>query len=108
MNLEAKQNEIKMAYDDPNSLSKIAIELAGYMITLSYNISNAELEEAKARNEIRGKTALKQTIAEVEDLALAQTNNLYGQKKIEFDATRELINAIKTRISVLSWERQNV
>lgn len=109
MNLEDKINEIKANYDDPEILSTSVIELASYMIPLSYEIANAELEETKERQSIRD-IALqmhdKVTIAEAEDRAVIDTHNKYGQLKIEFDALKELINAVKSRLTVLGWEKK--
>lgn len=101
---------IKAHLDDPDSLSKAIIGLTAYLYTHNQETAEAGLEEEATIVTLLDNTPeneKKISMTEAEARAKVMTKQLYKKKMLEAEAITELVNAVKVRISVLSWERKN-
>lgn len=104
------KNQLPSHLDDPEWLSKAAIELTTILYTQSAEMANAEFEESAAAvgyMSAESDGGKKMSVAESEKRAVVDTNNGYSKAKLSREAVVETINAIKKRIDVLSWEHKN-
>lgn len=110
MDMDEAKFLIEQHLNDPDGLSKIAVDLAVALYLHNQELAQADLEEKKVlvsfldskKDDGKG-----YSVAESEVRAEAQTDNKYKLKKVEGEAIIEIINSLKKRIEVLSWERKN-
>ena len=108
--IEQLLKDIKLHQDDPEFLSRICIELAGLLYTHNTEMANAEFEEKKCVVKLLDhipEGGKKVSVAEAGNKAVVETNNIYGILKAQNEAIIEVINSIKTRLKVLTWEKQS-
>ena len=109
--IEQLLKDIKIHQDDPEFLSRTCIELAGLLYTHNTQMAEAELEEKKEVveliNKLDGIETKKMSVAEAEKRAVVLTENKYGILKAQNEAIIEIINSIKVRLKVLTWERKD-
>ena len=109
--IEQLLEKIKLHQDNPEELSRLCIELAGYLYTHNTQMAEAELEEKKEIVELLDKFLndgeKKISVAEAEKKAVVTTGNKYGLLKAQNEAIIEIINSIKVRLKVLTWERKD-
>ena len=96
--------------DDANWLSGSCLALTSHLYYHNTLMSEARLAEKTVvisclENMKVGDKRM--SVAEAEKRAVVETGNAYGILKTQGDAIVEAINAIKVRVKVLSWERQN-
>lgn len=97
--------------DNPDSLSRIIVQLSLVNFKVNKLMAEAELEEEKAKQSFLDspyqdeKGSLKRmSSAEAETRAVVQTHNDYGKAKNISNSIPEIMNAIKKRIETLSFE----
>ena len=96
--------------DDPDSLSAAIVELTAYLYTHNQETAKADLEEEATVVSLMDNTpedAKKMSATEANSRTKVINNNLYKQSSLEGEAIVEMVNAIKVRINVLSWEFRN-
>lgn len=106
--IELILDEVKDHMDDPQWLSSACVTLTSAMYYHNTEMARAEYEERKIVVAwLEGNSAMgrKVTVSEAEKRGVTETNNEYGKLKAQGEALIEVINAIKMRIRVLSWER---
>lgn len=94
--------------DGPNWLTEELIKLSFLNYEVGVAMSQAELRENEsAINLLKApleSTDKKLSVAEAEKRAVVETKNEYGLLKNQSTAIVEIINTIKKRIEILSWE----
>ena len=107
--LEQLKNSAKL--EDPNFLSNTAIELSVLLYKLNTDISEAEFEENRivvGLLDVPLSGADKKiSVAEAEKRALTLTENKYGMLKLQGQAVVEIIQSLKKKVDMLSFERRN-
>lgn len=109
-NFEQIRDFIKAHLDDPDSLSTSIISLSAYLYQLHQEIAQADLDEEKMVTTLMDNTprdTKPMSATEANSRAKVLTNNMYKLKNLESEAIKEYINAVKVRITVLSWEHRN-
>lgn len=106
--IEVILNEVKDHFDDPQWLSTACVTLTTAMYYHNTEMADAEYEERRVvvnwlESGIVGNRKI--SVAEAEKRGVTETKNKYGKLKAQGEALIEVINAIKMRIRVLSWER---
>lgn len=110
MNIDEIKSLIEQHINDPDGLSKIAVDLATAIYYHNQELAQADLDEKKVlvsfldSQKADGKGY---SVAESEVRAEVATDNKYKLKKVEGEAIGEIINAIKARLNILTWERKN-
>jgi hypothetical protein len=108
--------DFKEAYnkhkDDPRWLSDTIVELATEQFYHNTEMAEAEEEETRACLQamitiVVNDKVSKVSVAEAEKRAIQATGNKYGVLKVQAEAIESLINAIKVRVKVLEWEKEN-
>ncbi len=103
-------DSLRRNLDNPEYLSSALTALSSALYYHNTQMSEAELNEKKAvirclnSETVAGK---RMSVTEAEKRGVVETDNEYGKLKAQGEAVIEAINAIKMRIKVLSWERDN-
>lgn len=100
---------LKLQMNNPDGLSKIAIELSAILFYSNELQARAELEEKEKMVEMfdtLGEDGKKMSSAEAEKRAVVLTCNSYGKIKVQNEAVIEVIQSIKARLKVLENEKQ--
>jgi len=95
--------------DDPDWLSKAAVQLATFLYYHNVGLAKADLAETSAMVTLldkRTEDGKKISVAEAETRAKVETENKYKEMCVTKDAMVEVINSIKKRVEVLGWERK--
>ena len=112
MDIEKLIQAVDTHIDDPNELSKIAIKLGTWMFYQASLMAQADLEYGQAvlteLNRPLEEGEKRPSVAESERAADVKTGNKRAELRLQSEATREVINAIKKRLDVLSDERKEV
>ena len=112
--IELILEEVKEHLDDPQWLSTACVTLTTAMYYHNTEMAHAEYRERSVvvkwlEGTIPAASSFtrdrKISVAEAEKRGVTETNNEYGKLKAQGEALIEVINAIKMRIRVLSWER---
>jgi len=97
--------------DNPNWLSEAIIQLAALNYRIGVEMARRELAEHQVITNLLAVPTSdgekKMSVAEAEKRGLTETENAYGTLKNQSFAVIELIQAIKKRIEVLSFEHRN-
>ena|SRR3990167_6519510 len=102
-------DQIPNNQDNPNWLADAALTLARLLYTHNHNMGLVELaehQEIVSCFTIASPEGKKMSVAEAEKRAIVNTNNVYNTMRLEYEAIKEIINSLKKKIEVLSWERE--
>ena len=102
---------IKLHENNPDELSKIALEIGANVYYLNTEMAKAELAEKKILTEYLKQGATigqKRSVAESEVYSVVQSGNEYGIKKAQAEALVEYLNLLKMRLKVLIWEKTSL
>lgn len=107
--MEELIKQIDLYKDDPLELSKIGLELSAQLYYHNTKMADAELREKETMlNYLKEGSPLgqKRSVAESELYGIIETFNDYGKLKAQGEAVIEIMNMIKTRIKVLTGEKE--
>jgi beta-glucosidase/6-phospho-beta-glucosidase/beta-galactosidase len=95
-------------WNDADWLSRACLELASINYYMGTEVAKAEEAEKKFFIEAaEAETNKKLSIEDRKALAITFSGNRYGILKMNHEDTMEIINAIKTRLRILEWEKQS-
>ncbi len=103
-------DEIKLHLDDPEFLSNAIIRLSAINYEVGKLMAEAKFNESKSATDYMNSTLFgekRMAVSEAEKRAIVETNNDYELAKNQHDDIAELVNSLKIRVNVLSWERRN-
>lgn len=104
--IESLMQELPKHFDDPNYLSRAAVDLARLGFYENTLLAKAELKERRAFLDAK-KEEEKVSVAEAEAVAVVITENEYGKRKLDRESLDQLINSVKIRIRVLVGEKDS-
>lgn len=107
--MEELIKQIDLHKDNPNELSKLGLELSAQLFYHNTQMADYELKEKETiigylkEGQAKGE---KRSVAESELYGVTETWNNYGKAKAQAEAVMEIMNMIKTRIKVLTGEKE--
>lgn len=95
-------------WNDADWLSRACMELASINYYMGTEVAKAEEAEKKFFIEAgTAETTKKLSIEDRKALAITLSGNKYGILKFNHEDAVEIINAIKTRLRSMEWEKQS-
>lgn len=101
--------QIDLYKDNPNLLSELRLKLSAQLFYHNTQMADYELKEKETiinylkEGQVKRE---KRSVAESELVGVAETWNNYRKAKAQAEAVLEVINMIKTRIKVLTGEKE--
>lgn len=106
--IEQILKEVNDNLDNPEWLSESVVKLASQLYYHNGLMAEAELEEKKAFVKVTDPANGKPpSVERAKAISVSDTQNKYGKLKSQGEALVEVINAVKSRLRVLGWEKEN-